>query len=351
MMNTKQLVFLVLPVLAACGGAQETADTKTLPEAAPAVSWIPEGYNSVTPGLVVEDVDAAVEFYVNAFGAEPRMKIAGPDGKTMHQEIRLGSGVVMLGAAVKGKNKTPTQLGGTPVSVNYYVKDVDSVFAQAIAAGGKAIMPLENQFWGDRWGLMIDPFGHQWGLATAKVALTPDQIKAGAEVGYAPGGKKKITAIWKKAKPAASYIQPGYTEVSIALHMADNTEQLEQYKKFGGSIRNVMPMPNGKLMHAEYVVGDSAVMLSDEMPEFGTKSPKTLGGTPAFIFTYVKNVDAATKAAAAAGAKTKGPTEMFWGDRVSWVEDASGHLWMFATHVRDVSPAQMQEAVKAMSKQ
>lgn len=350
-MNHKQLtLFVFLTLTWACGGAQDVATATTTP-AVESVNWIPDGYATVTPGLVVEDVDAAVEFYVKAFDAKPTPKITDPSGKNIHQEIRLGSGAVMVSAAIPGQNKTPSQLGGTPATVNYYVPDVDRVFKQAVSAGGKSIMPLDDQFWGDRWGLLVDPFGHKWGIATAKVALSPKQIGAAAKVGYAPGGKKKIAEIWKKAKPAPSYKQPGYTDISVALHMKDGDSQLKQYEKFGGSIRKVLPMPNGKLMHAEYVVGDSAVMLSDEMPEFGTKSPISLGGTPVFLFTYVEDVDALTKKAADAGAKTKGPTDMFWGDRVSHVVDNSGHLWMFATHKRDVTPAQMQDAMKAAQQQ
>jgi uncharacterized glyoxalase superfamily protein PhnB len=142
-----------------------------------------------------------------------------------------------------------------------------------------------------------------------------------------------------KVKP----IPAGYHTVTPHLIVRGGTKALEFYRNaFGAEETARMPGPDGRLMHAEIRLGDSMVMLSDEFPEQGSKSPQSLGGCPSGIFLYVENVDAAFKRAVDAGCEVKmAPTDMFWGDRYCKLQDPFGFQWALATHVEDVSPEEM----------
>jgi len=138
---------------------------------------IPDNYRSVTPYLIVEDASRALEFYQQAFGAQERMRLPSPDGKVMHAEIDLGDSVIMLADEFPDRGiRGPKSFGGSPVSLVLYVEDVDAVFRQAVAAGAKATREVMDQFYGDRSGMLEDPFGHAWSIATHKEDLTPDEI-------------------------------------------------------------------------------------------------------------------------------------------------------------------------------
>jgi uncharacterized glyoxalase superfamily protein PhnB len=145
-------------------------------------------------------------------------------------------------------------------------------------------------------------------------------------------------------------IPDGMHTVTPHLICADADAAIEFYKKAFGAVETArMPGPNGKLMHAAVRIGDSTVMLVDEMPEWGALGPKALKGSPVTIHLYVDDADAFAARAIGAGATEKMPvSEMFWGDRYGQVEDPFGHRWSIATHVRDLSPAKMQKAMQAM---
>ncbi len=131
------------------------------------VSALPKGYTTVTPYLVCRNADQAIEFYKKAFGAKEKTRMLGPDGKIMHAEITIGNCHIMMGeeSAEMGM-PSPQSLGGSASGVMLYVKNVDALFASAVAAGATVEMPLADQFWGDRYGKIADPFGHKWSLAT-----------------------------------------------------------------------------------------------------------------------------------------------------------------------------------------
>jgi len=139
---------------------------------------IPDGYHNVTPSLTVRGADRAIAFYRRAFGAEERMRLASADGtKVMHAELQIGDSIVMLSDEFPEMgSRSPETLGGTPGSLFLYVDDVDRVFARAVEAGAVAQVPVQDMFWGDRFGRVADPFGHVWGIATHKEDLTPAQI-------------------------------------------------------------------------------------------------------------------------------------------------------------------------------
>lgn len=131
---------------------------------------IPDGYSTITPYLVVNDVPTAIEFYKRAFDAEQLFRMDAPDGKVMHAEIKIGNSIMMMTSEMEMgpdmKSQGPLTLKGTPVSFMMYVEDVDAIAKKAIAAGMKTLKPVENQFYGDRCGTFQDPFGHIWSIAT-----------------------------------------------------------------------------------------------------------------------------------------------------------------------------------------
>jgi PhnB protein len=141
----------------------------------------------------------------------------------------------------------------------------------------------------------------------------------------------------------------GYHTVTPSIVVQEGAKGLEFYRKaFGAEEKMRMPGPDGGIMHAEFRIGDSVIMLSDEMPDMGAKSPKAYGGTPVKFYVYVENVDAAWKRAIDAGAKQVVPVQdMFWGDRLGCVEDPFGHAWNLAQHVSDPTPEEMRKGQEA----
>ena len=142
------------------------------------VNPIPEGYHSVTPYLIVKGAADAIEFYKKAFGATELFRMDQPDGRIGHAEIKIGDSAIMLADEFPELgHKSPPTLGGSPVSLLIYVEDVDAVFAQAIASGATEERPVEDKFYGDRGGSLIDPFGHIWHIATHIEDLSPEQMQ------------------------------------------------------------------------------------------------------------------------------------------------------------------------------
>jgi uncharacterized glyoxalase superfamily protein PhnB len=142
----------------------------------------PSGYHSVTPAIVVRDAAKAIEFYGRAFGAEEVSRMAGPGGTIMHAEIRIGDSIVMLGEENEQWGaRSPLSTNGNPGSLHIYVEDADAAFARALRAGATTRYPLEDTFWGDRYGKVTDPFGHEWGLATRIKEMTPEEMQRAAE--------------------------------------------------------------------------------------------------------------------------------------------------------------------------
>jgi PhnB protein len=147
-----------------------------------ATKSIPDGYHSVTPYLIVKGGAEAINFYKRAFGAVEQMRMASPDGRIGHAEIKIGDSVIMLADEhPELGHRSPQSLGGAGVSLMVYVDQVDEVFKQAVASGAKELRPLKNQFYGDRSGTLQDPFGHQWTLATHIEDVAPDEMRRRAE--------------------------------------------------------------------------------------------------------------------------------------------------------------------------
>ena len=160
----------------------------------PAVKPVPDGYPSLTPYLIVADAAAAIAFYQQVFGATLRMKLDGPDGKIGHAELEIGNSLIMLADEHPEMGAlSPKTVGGTPVGLHVYVEDVDAVAVTAVAAGAALKRPVENQFYGDRLGSIIDPFGHLWHISTHVEDVSPEEIgrrAAAMAQGQQPQGQK-----------------------------------------------------------------------------------------------------------------------------------------------------------------
>jgi PhnB protein len=154
-----------------------------------AVKPIPEGYHTATPYLAVDDAAEAIEYYKKAFGAKERVRMDAPEGKIGHAELEIGDSLVMLSDPFpQATTRTPKELGGTSASVFLYVEDVDAVVKQAIEAGATITMEVADQFWGDRFGSVTDPFGHSWSIATHVEDVPPEEMAERAKEAMAAMG-------------------------------------------------------------------------------------------------------------------------------------------------------------------
>jgi PhnB protein len=133
---------------------------------------------SLTPYIIVKNAAAAIAFYEKAFGAKEEYRLAGPDGKIGHAELTIGAGRLMLADESPAFGAlSPPSIGGTPVKLHLYVEDVDTTIARAQSAGATVLRPTQDQFYGDRSGMIADPFGHQWFLGSRKETLTPEEMR------------------------------------------------------------------------------------------------------------------------------------------------------------------------------
>lgn len=148
------------------------------------VKPIPDDYPRLSPYLCIDGAAAAIDFYTAVLGATERMRMPGPDGKVGHAELEIGDGLVMLSDEYPDMGvRSPKALGGTSVTIHLYVEDADDVYAKALAAGAKALRPVETQFYGDRSGQFEDPFGHRWNVSTRVEDVPPDELaRRAAEV-------------------------------------------------------------------------------------------------------------------------------------------------------------------------
>ena len=144
---------------------------------------VPAGYHSVTPAIIVRDAAAAIEFYKRAFGAQEVARMAGPDGKIAHAEIQIGNSRIMLGEeSQEWGTVSPLTTNTVTGSLHIYVPDADASFARAVNAGATVTNPLSDAFWGDRYGKLKDPFGHEWGIATRVRNMTDEEIEEAGRV-------------------------------------------------------------------------------------------------------------------------------------------------------------------------
>lgn len=147
--------------------------------ATPASKPIPDGMHTITPHLVCDGAAEAIAFYTKAFGAVELMRVPGPGGKLMHASVQIGdSQLFLVDEFPQWGSVGPKALPNSPVTIHLQVEDADAVFAKAVAAGCTVTMPLDDAFWGDRYGSVKDPFGHSWSIATHKMEMSPQEIQA-----------------------------------------------------------------------------------------------------------------------------------------------------------------------------
>ena len=159
------------------------------------VNPIPAGYHSVTPYLILNDAKHALEFYKKAFGAQEMSKMEAPNGKIAHAEIKIGDSMIMLADEMPGSGaRSPQSLGGTGTGLFLYVDNVDSIYNQAVKEGAKGDMPPQDMFWGDRYGKVTDPFGHQWSLATHIEDVAPQEMQKRAREAMSKMGQGQAAA-------------------------------------------------------------------------------------------------------------------------------------------------------------
>ena len=161
------------------------------------VQPIPRGYHAVTPYLVVNDAAKAIEFYKRAFDAKELHRMEGPPGKIGHAELQIGDSIVMLADEMPpNATKAPKTLGGTTAGMFLYVQNVDTAFQKAVGAGATVATPLADMFWGDRYGQLVDPFGHSWSMATHIEDVAPEEMskRMQAEMAKRTTGQKTRTA-------------------------------------------------------------------------------------------------------------------------------------------------------------
>ena len=149
-----------------------------------AVQPIPPGMHTVTPHLVVRGAAKAIDFYKKAFDAKEESRLPGPNGTLMHASIRIGdSSVMLMDESHEWKSVGPQSLKGSPVTIHLYVKDADKTFDTAVKAGAKPVMPMCDMFWGDRYGVLEDPFGHSWSIATHTRDVSQKEIQEASKKG------------------------------------------------------------------------------------------------------------------------------------------------------------------------
>jgi len=148
--------------------------------------YIPDGYHTATAYLIVNGAARAIDFYKQAFGATEGIRLAGPNGKVGHAEIKIGDSHIMLADEFPECDaRSPQAFGGSPVSLLLYFEDADAVTARAVSAGAKVLRPVQDQFYGDRAGTIVDPFGHKWTIATHKEDLSVEEVQKRATAMFA----------------------------------------------------------------------------------------------------------------------------------------------------------------------
>jgi len=155
------------------------------------VKPVPDGYHTLTPFLTVRDAARAIEFYKQAFGAEERGVAKDPTGKVMHAELKIGDSIIMLSDEYpEFGSLSPQSIGGSGMGLHIYLDGVDAAFDRAVKAGAQVEMPVMDQFWGDRYGRLSDPFGHKWSIGTHVRDMSQDEIKKGMDEALAKTEEK-----------------------------------------------------------------------------------------------------------------------------------------------------------------
>jgi PhnB protein len=290
---------------------------------------VPEGYQSVTAHLYVKDAAAAIEFYKRALGATEVARLQVPDGRIGHAEIQIGNSRIMLSDEFPDYGgRSPESIGGSPVIMHLFVDDVDALAAQAVTAGAKVLMPVEDRFYGERSGRFADPFGHLWIISTHIEDVPPEEIERRTEAFMK---QQVVSALPKEASTKPIKTTPGVREgfhtvtPYITVHQAP--ELLEFVKKAFGAVEVFRGTGSAGGMHAEVRIGDSMAMIGGGGAWTGTPMITAL-------HLYVPDTDAVYKRAIELGATSLlEPMDQPYGERSAGVKDLAGNFWYVATHL------------------
>lgn len=277
---------------------------------------------TATPQLRVRNAAAAIDFYTNAFGARELMRFEA-GGRIAHSELEIGNSMIVLGEeAIDYGFPSPEALGGSPVSMRLYVDDADALVERAIRAGARLVMPVSDQFYGDRTGRVIDPFGFGWAISTRKEDMTVDEMHRRLEA---------LEATQRATRTAPTFIPKGFRAVTpyVVVHDAPGLIAFTT-RVFGAEELQRSVGPGGGI-HAEVRIDDSIMMIGGGAPP--DRPWHGQQWTTAFHI-YVRDTDAAFARAVEAGATAlHGPMDQEYGERSAGVKDAFGNTWYIATAI------------------
>jgi PhnB protein len=274
---------------------------------------------SATPYLSIRNASAALEFYKKAFGAIEVMRLVQPDGRIGHAEIDIEGAKIMLADEFPEMGfKSPESFGGSPVHINLSVSDVDARARRAIEAGATVVRPVEDQFYGERSGQILDPFGYTWAISTPRETLSTEEMQRRIE----EMSRKEIAA---SAAPERKFMREGFHSITPYL-VVPRVAQLIDFLKtaFGAEERFRMNRPGTEvIMHAELKIGDSMLEMADANDQFPP--------TPATMILHVDDVDAVYNRTIAAGALAFEPVaDHELGALGRSVRDVSGNTWQIS---------------------
>jgi uncharacterized glyoxalase superfamily protein PhnB len=288
----------------------------------------PEARQTATAFLIIKGAARAIEFYKNAFGAVEVSRLNMPGDRIGYAEIRIGSASIMLSDESPDYGALSAEtLGGSPVRIHLSVPDVDAVAERFVAAGGRIIRPVQDQFYGERSGQVADPFGYTWMIATPKEQVTAEEMQERFDKLVAPSAAAP-TAEEEKWKLPVPYIRKGFHTLTPYL-LATGAANLIEFFKAGFGAEEIFRVPRSgssdQIMHAQLRVGDSMLELSDGSPEFPARA--------VWNIFYVDDADAVYARAIRAGATAlRAPADQPWGDRTGALKDPSGNIWELTNH-------------------
>jgi len=283
----------------------------------------PEARQTATAFLIIKGAARAIEFYKNAFGATEVSRLNMPGDRIGYAEIRIGNASIMLSDESPDYGAISAEtLGGSPVRIHLSVPDVDATAERFVAAGGRIVRPVQDQFYGERSGQVADPFGYTWLIATPKEAVTAEEMQKRFDKLVAPAAAAP-TAEEENWKLPVPYIPKGFHTLTSYL-LTTGAAKLIEFFKAGFGAEEIFRVPRSgssdQIMHAQLRLGDSMLELADGSPEFPARKVMNI--------LFVDNVDATyRRALQAGGVSLNEPVERPYGDREAGIADPSGNYW------------------------
>jgi PhnB protein len=284
---------------------------------------------SITPHLCCKDATRAMDFYAQVFGAKETMRLVEPDGRIGHAEMEIGKSSISISDEYPDYGVfSPQSIGGSPVTMHLYVEDVDTVARKAVEAGARLLRPVTDEFYGDRHGQILDPFGHRWSIATRLEEITAEEI----EKRYKDLIKQEPPKEPKEEAPAAAMPVREMSYTFAPYFHVKGADQMIQFLKqaFFGEEIAVFRNPEGRITHAQMRIGEAFIEMGEA---HGDYQPM-----PSSYHIYVWDADGAYNRALNAGAQSLyEPAEMPYGDREAGVIDPFGNHWYLGTRKPEIT--------------